>query len=305
MNGYHVYYKNSEPKDYHEIDLLVNIASCLFWKKYYGKIILYCNQEHLEYIQQYGVDQFYDEINTTFLETIPHKDLLDRYWSFCKIYVANYVADFDENFAIFDTDFYFRGPYDFDTSLNFVGYHKEAYNPHNPHNPYPTPSLFLNPENLERLDWDTDPVNCAFMYLNSKSLVKTWYIWAEGVIKTKRDSIDSSNINTSTIFIEQRLLPTLANSMGLKQDTLLPNYYLTYIPLNDDLHEWFPMIDSHPKYRERFNRFRHTWGLKRYYYEEKWRKLISTLTLEDLESFNFLNDLNQQTPHLISLCKSI
>jgi hypothetical protein len=64
----------------------------------------------------------------------------------------------------------------------------------------------------------------------SKSLVKTWYIWADGVIKTKRDSIDSSNINTSTIFIEQRLLPTLANSMGLKQDTLLPNYYLTYIP---------------------------------------------------------------------------
>jgi hypothetical protein len=39
--------------------------------------------------------------------------------------------------------------------------------------------------------------------------------------------------------------------------------------------------------------------------KEKWRKLISTLTLEDLESFNFLNDLNQQTPQLISLCKSI
>jgi hypothetical protein len=36
-----------------------------------------------------------------------------------------------------------------------------------------------------------------------------------------------------------------------------------------DLHEWFPMIDSHPKYRERFNRFRHTWGLKRYYHERK------------------------------------
>jgi hypothetical protein len=48
--------------------------------------------------------------------------------------------------------------------LSIVGYHREAYNPHNPHNPYPTPSLFLDPENLERLDWDTDPVNCAFMY---------------------------------------------------------------------------------------------------------------------------------------------
>lgn len=303
MNGYHIYTKNKDFGEYHEIDILVNVASCIHWKKHYGPIKLYCNQEFLDYLKEYDADQFYDEIDVHTLENIPYKEHLDRYWSFCKIYIAKEISKVDDKFVILDNDFYPTQYYKFDESYDFIGYHKEAYNPHSEYNVYSDPRIFLSEENLSKLDWDIEPINCAFMYFNNKNLINTWYNWAEGVIKTNFHAPDLG-LNRDTIFIEQRLLPAIANTLNLKIGTLLPNIYLQYIEFNEEGHEWFPMIDSHPKYRKHFNNFRHTWGLKKYYNIDKWRNLIIYLTFEDLQITSPNEEYKNKIPKLVEICQN-
>jgi len=302
MTGYHVYFKNKEVEPYHEIDLLTTLLSCISWKKYYGLIKLFCNQEFLDYIKEYGLDKAYDEINVDVSDTIPYKEYLDKYWSFNKIHVAKLISQIEEKFVILDNDFYVSTYYEFNWDLNFLGYHHEAYNINSPDNVYLDPKVFLNEENCDKLNWGIPPINCAFMYFNSKNLIDTWYNWVLGVIEINKDK-PKNDFNSDTIFIEQRLLPTLCDALNLSYETLLPNCYLQYIPFNDDGHEWFPLIDSDLKYRELFNNFRHIWGMKRYYNQEKWRQKISDIQLKDLKLYHNYSEISSNFPQIISKCE--
>jgi hypothetical protein len=64
------------------------------------------------------------------------------------------------------------------------------------------------------------------------------------------------------------------------------------------------MIDSHPKYRKHFNNFRHTWGLKKYYNIDKWRKLIIHLTFEDLQITQPNEEYKNKIPKLVEICQN-
>ena len=302
MTGYHVYFKNKEIEPYHEIDLLTTLLSCLSWKKYYGPIKLFCNQEFLDYIKEYGLDKAYDEINVDVSNTIPYKKYLDKYWSFNKIHVAKLISEIEEKFVILDNDFYVRIPYEFNWDVNFIGYHYEAYNINSLENVYLDPKVFLDEENYKKLNWGVPPINCAFMYFNSKNLIDTWYSWATGVIEFNKDK-PRNRYDSDTIFIEQRLLPTLCDALNLSYGTLLPNYYLQYIPFNEEGYEWFPLIDSDLRYRELFNNFRHIWGMKRYYNQKKWRQKISDIQLKDLEFYHNYSEISNNFPQIISKCE--
>jgi hypothetical protein len=302
MTGYHVYFKNKDVDEYNEIDLLTNLISCLSWKKYYGPIKLFCNQEFLDYIKEYNLDQIYDEINIDISSIIPYKEYLDKYWSFNKIHVAKFISQTEDRFVILDNDFYISNYHQFNWDLNFLGYHFEAYNINSSDNVYLDPKIFLDEENYNKLNWGMPPINCAFMYLNSKNLIDTWYNWVLGIIETNKDK-PKNNFSSDTIFIEQRLLPTLCDALGLTYETILPNYYLQYIPFNEEGHEWFPLIDSHPKYRELFNNFRHIWGMKKFYSNEKWRKKITNIQLEDLKIYHNYTDVLTNFPKIILACE--
>jgi hypothetical protein len=104
LTAYHVYYQNKDFGKYFEIDLLVQLASALLWKKAYGSIKLYCNKKFLDTLKEYHLDQVYDEINTTLMESIPYREYLPKYWSFCKIYLAKYLNQRESRFVILDTD---------------------------------------------------------------------------------------------------------------------------------------------------------------------------------------------------------
>ena len=302
MTGYHVYFKNKEIEPYHEIDLLTTLLSCLSWKKYYGPIKLFCNQEFLDYIKEYGLDKAYDEINVDVSNTIPYKKYLDKYWSFNKIHVAKLISEIEEKFVILDNDFYVRIPYEFNWDVNFIGYHYEAYNINSLENVYLDPKVFLDEENYKKLNWGVPPINCAFMYFNSKNLIDTWYSWATGIIEFNKDK-PRNGYNSDNIFIEQSLLPTLCDTLNLSYGTLLPNYYLQYIPFNEEGYEWFPLIDSDLRYRELFNNFRHIWGMKRYYNQKKWRQKISDIQLKDLEFYHNYSEISNNFPQIISKCE--
>ena len=302
MTGYHVYFKNKEIEPYHEIDLLTTLLSCLSWKKYYGPIKLFCNQEFLDYIKEYGLDKAYDEINVDVSNTIPYKKYLDKYWSFNKIHVAKLISEIEEKFVILDNDFYVRIPYEFNWDSNFIGYHYEAYNINSSENVYLDPKVFLDEENYKKLNWGMPPINCAFMYFNSKNLIDTWYSWATGVIEFNKDK-PRNRYDSDTIFIEQRLLPTLCDALNLSYGTLLPNYYLQYIPFNEEGYEWFPLMDSDLRYRELFDNFRHIWGMKRYYNQKKWRQKISDIQLKDLKFYHNYSEISNNFPQIISKCE--
>ena len=302
--AYHVYYKSKDVSNFHEIDLLINLASCLFWKKYYGSIKLYCNQEFLDYIKPYGLDQAYDEINVDVLENIPYKSYLSKYWSFCKIYIVKYISQIEDKFVIIDNDFYPSLPHDIDWKKDFIGYHREAFDYNDEKNVYEPPQSFLSEENYSKLNWDIFPINCAFMYFNNKLLIDTWYNWVEGIIKNNAEKPQVS-YSADTVFIEQHLIAALVSTLNLNWGVILPNIYLQYVDFNRKGYEWFPLVDSKPEYRNLFNKFRHIWGLKRHYNEKEWRDFIINLVLDDLEFHIGWDNIDKKYTNIINNCYSI
>ena len=67
ITGYHVYTQNSSLKEYYQINLLVQLASILFWKQNYGPLKLYTDPQSLKILQEYNLDVLYDDydINST------------------------------------------------------------------------------------------------------------------------------------------------------------------------------------------------------------------------------------------------
>lgn len=279
MTGYHVYYKNGEFEEFHQIDLLVNLASNLLWKEIYGPIKTYCNEKYYLKLREYNIHSTYDYVNTSHLEQIPYKEYIQKYWSFCKIWATQDIQE--DKFVILDNDFFINHDIGLDWSNNFIGYHKEAFYENSTLSPYLNPKTFWETEIVDSWDWGTHPVNCAFIYLNSKHLTNQWFKLALDTISRNKEKPEFEG-NADTIFIEQRLLPALTHNLGLKQDTILPNTYLTYIIFNDYLHEWEPRIDS-SEHSEWLNRHvKHIWGLKTMYDNPRWRNLIIDIVKEDL-----------------------
>jgi hypothetical protein len=284
MTGYHIYYQTKEGQ--HDIDSLVQLASILNWKKHYGPIKLYCNKRYLETISKYGLDKEYDFIDTDFLETVPYKDYMSKYWSFCKIYLAKHLAEFETEFCILDTDLWIQKPNMLDMDKDLIFYHREAYDIKFPNNPYPLASNWID---NEEFDWSTSPCNCAILCFKSnfKELINTWYSVASEVIERTKDiEFEFENKNANTIFIEQRLLPTIAVKLNVKYGLILDTIYLTFKQgLNTDGDEWAPKLGHSPENSYAVLNIKHIWGLKAYYDFEFIRDIILSEVFLTLEQF--------------------
>lgn len=292
MNAYHIYYQTKESKDPFDcINYLVQAASILFWKKNHGSIKLYCNSYYLKTIKKWGLNNLYDEINTDCLDNIIYQEYLDKYWSFCKIYVAKEVSKTDKEFVILDTDMWIQEEIKIDKTFQFIGYHEEQMFIH-PRNPYISPQSFLSYQDVNLFNWDINPINCAFLYLNSKDLIDEWYKWVIKIIERNKNS-EIRDISADTIFIEQRILPTIAHTLHMKVGTLIPNVYFPHIPADDQGNEWTPKIgfDEYNQYMT-WN-VKHVWGLKKMYNDLSIRDLIIQTVSDCLDSFfeNWKEDL--------------
>jgi hypothetical protein len=280
MTGYHIYYQTSDDSEFEAINYLVQLASIIYWKRHYGPIKLYCNQKYLESISKYGLDEEYDEIDTQFLETNPYKQYSDRYWSFCKIYLANKIAQEEESFCILDTDIWISAP-------NMIGkedvvfFHKEAFDINYKMNPYPDPKNWIDDENY---NWNVSPRNCAIICFNSnfKELITKWLEISMQVIEqTHSKEFEFENVNSNTIFIEQRLLPTLVDKLGLSIGEVFPAVYQT---TKDGLDgsEWEPRIDSSEYITYISIVIKHIWGAKKFYDKSYIRQMILDATFDAL-----------------------
>ena len=268
MIGYHIYYQSSEEDEFSQIDYLAQLASILSWKKNYGPIRLFCNQQFLDSISKYGIDKEYDFIDTEYLESIPYKDSMSTFWSFCKIYVAKKIVETESEFCILDTDLWIQEPNLISQEHDLVFYHKEAFDMKFKLNPYEAPGNWLSESELVKYDWDTSPANCAIMYFKnrSKELVDMWYDIAFRIVEEHRDDKSDINERCGTIFIEQRLLPTLAKTLGMTMTFVSPCTYLTWIPTQlADGREWRPVLNYSEHSMYIAASIKHIWGAKRYY----------------------------------------
>lgn len=302
--AYHVYYREKDMEEFYQIDLIVHLCSTMFWKYKHGPIKLYCNEKYLEILKHYNLHILYDEINTEVLENIPYKPYLFKYWSFCKTYVAKHISQTEDVFVLLDNDMWLRDDVGLDYNFNFIAYHKEAWSARSTQNPYAPPSEFLTEEELKEFNFKVNPVNCAFMYFNSKDLVNEWYKWATIVIERWKEREKLEN-NADTIFIEQRLLPSLVQKLNLKGKVILPNMYLSYVEFNEFGTEWYPLIDSSEESFALSQTIRHIWGLKAYYDNKKWRDVVLDVVYGDLNSTFHIEELQNSFPLLFKECHEI
>lgn len=278
MVGYHVFYKSKEDSKWEGINYLVQIASILFWKKYFGQCNLYCNRKFLKSIKKWGIDKLYDNINTECLENIP--DIgnlkcnitgLPKYWSFPKILAIKDISKYNNEFVVFDTDLWIEKNIHFNSDYDFIGYHKEQVDDHI-NNPYIEPSNFLDEVSLNLFDWSQSPINCAILYFNNKELIDEWYTWCLKVIDLNKDKENTRATSVDTIFIEQRLLPTIAKRLNLKIDTIIPNIYIPQNKRNGE--EWNPPCGYTEDNKILTKSIKHVWGIKALFDNIKVRRLI-------------------------------
>jgi hypothetical protein len=303
MNAFHIYYQKDEEISNNDlINLLVQFASIKFWKKNQGEIHLYCNENHLNTLEKWGVDKFYDSINLNCLEDLPYFNYQDKYWSFCKIHAIKKIAELYDQFVVLDTDLWIQESIKIDPSFQIIGYHEEDVI-EDESNPYVNPSNFLNSFDINSIDWSMNPMNCAFLYLNSKELVDEWYKWVLKTIDLNKEK-ETLVLSADTIFIEQRLLTAIAYTLKMRVGKLLPNVYQPHIPCDEFGNEWVPKIGYNLENQYVAWNIKHVWGLKKSYDEAEIRNMVISTVVSSLDTFiegwkNDIPNLNKEVSEIL------
>lgn len=287
LNGYHSFFTYPGVRDnqYWAIDALAQLASALFWKHNFGPIHLCCDERHLQGLRQYGIDRVYDSIDTGLMERMPPVD--ERYWSYSKIFMAQELAQAGKPFAIIDTDLWLRNiPPTWNSEANLLCLHPEEFDTEFQFNPYIDPREFISPNSIMNvLPWaETLPLNCGVIYLNSPSLVEFWYQCALEVLDYNQGK-PALGCSREIVFLEQRLLATLAKQMLATVGTLIPSVYSTQVEvfLPGATNPWNPPLDSTELLKQCESSIRHIWGLKRSYNEVNTRRMVVFAIRKDIK----------------------
>ena len=276
LTGVHIFEKLG-PIEWEDELIAIQAISALSWKKFHGRIELYCNEEHLESLKKWGVDKIYDKINTTLLSTAPKNIDRNEYWTFCKIYVS---ANLKPPFVLVDNDLWITDELNFDTSKSFVAYHEENYDWSKPYNFYVNFDNFIPEKYINYFDLNVKPTNVALLFWNDEELLKSWYDVVYEILNENRNC-ELSKLEKMT-FLEQWLLPMNAVKNKKDYSTILPQAYNSHI--NGDVFHpelWSPPVSGwNETHYVNFNKIKHVWGLKRYFSDQTiLREVFETLLI--------------------------
>ena len=294
INGYHTFYKfendfwKNNPEEWDAIDVLAQLTSILFWKKNYGPIKLYANTDHLNLIKKYGIEQEYDFIDTDLLDAVPHKDKASRYWSFSKIHAAKEIAKHDTEFCIIDTDLWLKEPGLLKTDCDFTAFHEERFDINKGFNNYHDAINWMDQHEVDKFDWSCWPVNCAIMYFKNRTqeLINAWYDEVTNVILLDKNPECQKNISNSAIFVEQRMLPTIANKLGVSYNNIKPNAFLVS-SFKDNVewnNSWIPTLSSSEESIRIEKSIVHIWGKRVKYRNDEFRRRILYSIIMDIST---------------------
>jgi len=276
ITGIHIFEKLG-PIDWEDELIAIQALSALTWKKYHGRIELYCNEEHLESLKKWGVDKLYDKIDTESLKSAPAGVDRSEYWSFCKLFISYKL---DPPFVLVDTDLWLTDSLTFDFNKSFVAYHEENYDWSRPYNFYVNFDNFIPEKYLNYFDLTVKPVNVALLFWNDKELLKSWLdITNEILSENRKCELDRTQ---KTTFLEQWLLPMNAVKTNKPYEVLIPQRYNSS---NDGMFEpnlWSPDVSEwNDDHWFTFNKIKHIWGLKKHFNHEK----ISTEIFEKVRYY--------------------
>lgn len=299
MIGCHVYHLSVDNQaaidrveQFDAINHLVMLNSILYWKKYYGEIRLYCNKLALPYLDRYDLLKYYDAIDTTTVSSTNR-----MFWSYCKIQLAKQLAHELAEFCIFDNDLWFRRPGLLNSLSDITLYHDEAYDISRADCHYQDPAKYVSSPWLEQLDWSVPPRNSAIMHFkgNKNNIIDTWYNIATEVVQKFNYDLTPWESQIGTMFIEQRLLSTLAAYYDVLVDTLLPCTYQTDSAASDGS-EWVPRIDHNAVSRYIAANIKHIWGAKRKYNDIFVRRLVFDVAMASAVE---ITDVAKEHPALV------
>jgi hypothetical protein len=273
--GIHVFEQNG-PFNWELEIVAINLLSLLSWKKFHGPIHLYCNEEYLRTLKKWGVDVFYDKIDTEVLKSKPKEIDYKIFYAFSKIYVLSKI-DSIEPFTILDNDLWLLGKLNFENKSDVIMYHKETFSESYQYNVYPDFSDFI-PENLKLRKFNKSilPTNTALLHIKNDLFIQEWYSLSKS-IAIYSQNLESRYKNSSVrmCFVEQRLLPILLTEKGITYSTFIDHIYQSHLSEVQDGSEWFPLFENSSKEElDKFMQIKHVWGMKNLFHHEQIRNLV-------------------------------
>jgi hypothetical protein len=290
--GIHVFEQNGT-LDWELEIVSINLLSLLSWKRFHGPIHLYCNDEYLQTLKKWGVDVFYDKIDTDVLRNKPLDVDYKTFYAFSKIYVLSKL-DSSKPVTMIDNDLWILDKLNFDERCDVIMYHKESFSENYHHNVYPDFDDLLPTELISRnFDKSVLPTNTAILHIRNCSFIQEWFNLSESIaIYNQNPQTTHKNSSIKMCFIEQRLLPMLLKEKDLTYSTFIDHIYQTHLSEAQDGSEWFPLLENSSKLEiDKFMQIKHVWGMKKLFHYDQIRNLVMSSCSSCLTEYTSVSDL--------------
>lgn len=277
IKAYHVF-TQYKPITFLGVNLLVQLASALHWKKLYGSIGLICNEPFYRLLEQYpGFLEVYDTIDYTSLNV----ENQTVWWAAPKILCNEIIHE--SEYVVLDTDMivldYFKPVHE---TFSWCGFHREVFNDTS----YRHLSELTDEQAL--IEGESNPINTALLYVKDKDIITEWVNKAKVIMST---IVPEEITKAYMITLEQLLLPTLTEVQGKTYSYVIKNIADTSKKYKNQEPLWTPNAYD----REEFNKgnvinvlkyMKHVWGAKDPYLDETISYLI----------YNIMNDITNIFP---------
>ena len=182
-----------------DFDILTMILSALYWKKNNGSIDLMADKENISYVKSNSLETLWDNIYE-----IPNYYVnREMFWAGGKIFA---LREQKTPIVMLDTDMIVWNDISAKIKEKIVAIHNEPIIP----DIYKSKEYFKMKKDYNfdnRLDWDVDPSNTAFLYIADEEF-KNFY--CNESIKFMQSSQYDSDTLSYMVFSEQRLLSMCA-----------------------------------------------------------------------------------------------
>jgi hypothetical protein len=153
------------------VDILIWYTGLVKLKSFNYKLKLYCTSADIPFLKAWNLYNFYDEINTTFLDSFFPKIDETNFWSVRKLECINYEFEHSfEPFIYLDTDIILNEPISFTGEV--IVWSPEMVSPI-----YPSWEDLSLPPNYKMPDWlysTKEPYNCGILGFKTKSIFQAF-----------------------------------------------------------------------------------------------------------------------------------
>lgn len=285
-----------------QYEKLVQLLSVLYWKKFYGDIVLYTDKLGFDYYSKCGYPflELYDDVKIDLLDSSSVNTINPQtFWAGGKIFS---IREEKTPFVMLDLDLFLTDDIkDQFKDQDLVFSHFETLN-----DPvYPNPKSLCSPSyELPKYDWSILPGNVCVTYFGNESFKDRYTSEAICYMRSFQDSNSNGENIDRMVFAEQRLLTTIAYDMGIKYKPLINDIYNSrkdlpkYQGSNIDTGEepsWIHIGNSNIKDIP----IHHTWGYKQMLVNKGLRllyveQLQNTIKKDFPEYQKYLEDPNNE-----------